>query len=38
MLVQARKTVFWQFLYPDKSIFCNGKKNNLKNASNIFKG
>jgi len=22
MLFQARKTVFWQFLYPEKSVSC----------------
>jgi len=35
MLFQARKTVFLQFLYPDKSVSCNVKIQ-LENMQAIF--
>jgi len=35
MLFQERKTVSWQFLYPDKSVSCN-VKTQLENMQAIF--
>jgi len=35
MLFQVRKTAFWQFLYPYKSVSCNVKIQ-LENMQAIF--
>jgi len=35
MLFQAIQTVFWQFLYPDKSVSCSVKIQ-LENMQAIF--